>query len=265
MLEVESAPWRQVLPGNVDRARQEETERMAERHGLWREQREQANRLIQDYTSSGNPHHSPTEENNLADQQPGDCENAGPTNPSLFDLLPDLDFDLDIEAAAGSDERTPRVRWTPSDLAQCRVLSIPEPMATLALLGVKRIFTTGRLTNHRGLTLIYTPGRRGAQVIHLPDEAVRALEGRELCRRSIIGCCRIHLVAPTEGLRRDIPAHGLTELEYRLDNYQQGRYALYLEDPQWLAEPVPCTGRGQLWKPDRRAIAAMAGQLLRRL
>ena len=237
---------------------------MAERHGR-REQREQANRPTQDYRSSGNPHHSPTEEDNLADQQTGGCEDAGPTNPSLFDLLPDLDFDIDLEATAASNERTARVGWTASDLAQSRVLSIPEPMATLALLGVKRIFTTGRLTNHRGLTLIYTPGRRAAQVIQLPDEAVRALEGRELYRRSIIGCCRIYLVTPTEGLRRDIPAHGLTELEHRLDNYQQGRYALYLEDPQWLAEPVPCTGRGQLWKPDRRTMAAMASHLLRRL
>ena len=89
----------------------------------------------------------------MADQQPGGCENAGPTNPSLFDLLPDLN----LEAAAASDERTPRVGWTASDLAQSRVLSIPEPMATLALQSVKRIFTTGRFTNHRGLTLIYTP------------------------------------------------------------------------------------------------------------
>ena len=201
----------------------------------------------------------------MADQQPGGCENARPTNPSLFGLIPDLLPYLDPEAAAASDERTPRVGWTASDLARSRVLSIPEPMATLALLGVKRIFTTGRFTNHRGLTLIYTPGRRGTQLIHLPEEAVRALEGRELYRRSIIGCCRIHLVAPTEGLRRDIPDHGLTELEYRLDNYQGGRYALYLEDPQWLAEPVPCTGRGQLWKPDQRTMAALGGQLLRRL
>ncbi len=206
LLEGEGAHWRRVLPSNVKPARQEETERKAERP-------------IHDYRPSGNPHHSPTEENNLADQQPGGCENAGPTNPSLFDLLPDLN----LEAAAGSDERTARVRWTASDLAQSRVLSIAEPMATLALLGVKRIFTTGRFTNHRGPTLIYTPGLRGAQVIHLPHEAVRALEGRELYRRSIIGCCRIHLVAPTEGRRRDIPANGLTELEYRLDNYQQGR------------------------------------------
>ena len=90
---------------------------MAARHGLWREQRDQANRPTQDYRSSGNPHHSPTEENNLAEQQPSGCENAGPTNPSLFDLLPDPDFDLDLEAAAGSYERTPRVRWTASDLA----------------------------------------------------------------------------------------------------------------------------------------------------
>lgn len=252
LLEGEGAHWHRVLPSNVKPARQEETERMAERP-------------IHDYRPSGNPHHSPTEENNLADQQPGGCENAGPTNPSLLGLLPDLDFDLDLKVAAGSDQRTPRVRWTASDLAQSRVLSIPEPMAILALLGVKKIFTTGRFTNHRGLTLIYTPGLRGAQVIHLPDEAVRALEGRELYRRSIIGCCRVHLVAPTEGLRRDIPAHGLTELEHRLDNYQQGRYALYLEEPQWLAEPVPCTGRGQLWKPDRRTMAATAGQLLERL
>ena len=31
----------------------------------------------------------------MAAQLPGGCENAGPTNSSLFDLLPDLDLDLD--------------------------------------------------------------------------------------------------------------------------------------------------------------------------
>ena len=42
------------------------------------------------------------------------------------------------------------------------MLSLPEPLATLVVLGLKRIVTTGRTTRHRGLTLIYTPGLGGA-------------------------------------------------------------------------------------------------------
>ena len=186
-----------------------------------------------------------------AHQQPPQGGEEQPYTPSLFDLHPELT----------PHSETSHAKEIRSELAQARVLSMPEPLASLALLGIKRIFTTGRFRTHRGITLIYTPGPARAHLMHLPKEAANALEGREMHRKAIIGYCRIHLVSPTEALRQDVPAHGLTDLERALDNYKRDRYAIYLEEPHWLKEPVPCNGRGQLWKPDQRTIAAVASQL----
>lgn len=143
-----------------------------------------------------------------------------------------------------------------------RVLSVPEPLATMILLGIKKIYVTGRWTTHRGFTLIYSPGLGRLPVENLPSEALKQIEGREMHRKSVIGHVRITLAAPTEGLNPAFVHHGLTPMERDLDNFdRKGSYALYLAEPAWLARPVPTTGRGQLWKPDQRTLAQVMGQL----
>ena len=186
--------------------------------------------------------------------QTSDNRQFPPHNPSLFDLRPDLAPRSKDAADDNPSDQTAPTSALQNQLAQARVLSVPEPLASLILLGVKRILTTGRFIRHRGITLIYTPGPvgvGGAYMMNLPNEAAQALAGRQMGRKAIIGYCRIQLVTATEALRRDTPAHGLTDLERALDNYRPGRYAAYLEDPHWLTEPVYSKGRGQLWQPDQ--------------
>ena len=149
----------------------------------------------------------------------------------------------------------------PADPHRYRVLSVPEPLATLILLGVKRIYTTGRFTNHRGPTLIYTPGPRRRPVEGLPREATRAIEGREMHRQAILGTVELQVAAPTEGLNPGLKHHLLTPLELALDDFSHGRYALYLDNPRWLNEPVRATARGQLGRPDPRTLARVMRQL----
>ena len=80
-------------------------------------------------------------------------------------------------------------------------------------------------------------------------------------RQSIIGWCYLRIIAPTEALRRDIEAHGLTDLELALDNFRPGRHAIYLKDPHWLALPVQCRGKGHFGKPDDVVLELVKRQM----
>ena len=148
------------------------------------------------------------------------------------------------------------------DSEPVRILSVPEPLATLILLGIKKIYTTGRYTRHTGPTLIYTPGLGRLPVEKIPSEALRSIEGREMHRQAIIGHVRLKLVAPTEGLNPRFEHHGLTPLELALDDFSPDRYALYLNEPRWLDEPIRISPRGQLAKADHHTLKSVGNQLI---
>ena len=153
-----------------------------------------------------------------------------------------------------------QARQVPSNAGPARVLSVPEPLATLILLAIKRIYTTGRYTTHQGTTLIFTPGLGRLPVQRIPPEALQAIEGREMHRQAVIGQVNLKVAAPTEGLNPKFAHHGLTPLELALDDFSPDRYALYLEDPAWLEKPIPATGRGQLWRAGPELLTLLEAQ-----
>jgi len=178
-------------------------------------------------------------------QKPSEAE--GPSQPRLLE-----------EPKQDTAER----KTTPSEQNRTvRILNVPEPLATLILLGIKKIYTTGRYTKHEGPTLIYTSGLGRLPVERIPSEVLRAIEGREMHRQAIIGHVRLKLVAPTEGLNPRFEHHGLTATELALDDFSADRYALYLQEPRWLDEPIRITPRGQLAKADPPTLRAIGSQL----
>ena len=158
-----------------------------------------------------------------------------------------------------STETEPETRRPNPD--KVRVLSVPEPLATLIMLGIKGIYTTPRFTRHRGMTLLFTPGLGQLPIKRIPAEALSAIEGRQMHRQAIIGHIELTSAAPTEGLNPRFPHHHLTRLELQLDDFGPERYALYLQEPHWLTEAVPTSGRGQLWKPNQQTLTQVMRNL----
>ena len=170
-----------------------------------------------------------------------------PTQPRLLE-----------EPEQEKPEKDPAPSW---NSATVRILSVPEPLATLILLGVKKIYTTGRYTRHTGPTLIYTPGLGRLPVERIPSEALRAIEGREMHRQAVFGHVTLKVAAPTEGLNPRFEHHRLTPIELALDDFSADRYALYLQEPHWLNEPLRTSPRGQLARADQHTLDAVARQL----
>lgn len=150
-----------------------------------------------------------------------------------------------------------------------KALSLTQPWATLIAVGAKRIETRSWGTNFHGQIAIHAAkglgpvgGKRGlADQCTEPAfaEALRcagyALSGdvsyvgdKPLPLGAIVALAVLDRVSRIDmRLRAQVIVQTVTPLEIEFGNYDNGRYAWFLENILQLNEPVPCQGALGLW------------------
>lgn len=139
-----------------------------------------------------------------------------------------------------------------------KCLTIQEPWASAVYLGHKEIETRSWPTKYRGPLLIHA----GASRDNLPYKrdgfpgpfsnnwggklAMDAMN-LPLDYEFPLGCiiCKVELYdcKPTEEIRNHQLTLGISPVEIKLGNYENGRYGFMLRDVHWLKEPIPFKGQ----------------------
>jgi activating signal cointegrator 1 len=136
-----------------------------------------------------------------------------------------------------------------------KVLTLTEPWATLVIMGIKKCETRSWMTPYRGPLLIHAA--KG-----YPDYAKDTTAYAKLCgwlpsdydpdtvRGKILGQVELEGCLSTSDRLGKILAwvDALTETEYALGNFAEGRYAWFLKCPQKWDHPVPARGALGLWE-----------------
>lgn len=159
--------------------------------------------------------------------------------------------------------------------AGMKALSFTPPWGTLIALEEKRIETRTWYTNYRGLFAIHASGSfpKWARELCGQEPFYQALTRHgitlldQLPRGCIIGVARIAqvggIVHGRDG-KRFVRASGWTEVtgnELEFGNYDNGRYALVIDNVLLLPEPVPCKGALNFWALPADVEARIKAQL----
>lgn len=164
-------------------------------------------------------------------------------------------------------KRTERIDEAPA-------LSIWQPWAHAIVAGLKRLETRSRATNHRGLILIHASKRWTSkeQAFHREssltvssllgaDHAAAVAYGRTPplgCIVAVADLVRVsHAVDFIAGWRRP----GDEYIERLFGDFTAGRSAWHLANVVALADPVPCSGKQGIWRPDAATVDAVREQI----
>ena len=147
-----------------------------------------------------------------------------------------------------------------------KALTLWQPWASLVAFGEKKIETRCWSTKYRGELAIHAAQK---EVTILGQSRNRQEFHREMCRLTAkwewgdgywpgvphyqsMGCvlCIVKLVdvLPCEHVRDD-----LSEQELIFGNYEDGRYAWFLEMVEKFEKPIPAKGNRRLWEWNRDA------------
>jgi hypothetical protein len=148
-----------------------------------------------------------------------------------------------------------------------KALTLWQPWASLVALGEKQIETRCWDTKYRGELAIHASANlppaylgRSRFAPEFTDEVADALNCRrdsvdsaikQLPRASVL--CIVKVLgteAITEGLR-----HVLCQRELIFGNYEDGRYAWFLELVEKFEEPIPAKGNRMLWNWNAQVAA----------
>lgn len=135
-----------------------------------------------------------------------------------------------------------------------RTLSLWQPWASLVALGYKQVETRHWLTQWVGPLAIHAAKYQGAEVRQAFEQFSPLLsrhgyhELKALPFGYVVATTHLDRVIKTEEARQF-----LSDLEQRLGNYSDGRFAWFLSDIKRLPEPVPCKGHQGLffWEPPK--------------
>lgn len=140
-----------------------------------------------------------------------------------------------------------------------KALSLWQPWASLVAVGEKRVETREWATKYRGLLAIHATAKipprwlgasresetfrtEFADVFSVPLNG--ALEGmRNLPRASVLCIVRLADIQQTDHVREI-----LCERERVFGNYDDGRYAWFLEMVERFDTPIPAKGNRMLWE-----------------
>jgi hypothetical protein len=144
-----------------------------------------------------------------------------------------------------------------------KTLTLWNPWAALVAMGVKAVETRSWATKYRGPLAIHSAARippewLGAsrhsrdfqaelrEVFHEPSQAVMEYKVHALPRGCVL--CIVNLVAIQE---TDKVFDDLTPRERIFGNYEDGRYAWFLELVEKFDVPIPAKGNRMLWNWER--------------
>lgn len=130
-----------------------------------------------------------------------------------------------------------------------KVLSMTQPWATFAVMGLKDHETRGRSTSYRGPLLIHATKTPDLHFLHSPTGLAYALpdfwpSGEGIPLGAIIGACTLDNCIPTPPLPPN-----LSRTDYDFGDWSPGRYAWRLTNMVEFKDPIPCRGSVILWTP----------------
>jgi hypothetical protein len=128
-----------------------------------------------------------------------------------------------------------------------KVLTIKQPYAQLAVMGVKRIETRPMRTNYRGVLYIHASQDFHKGLMRLVSaypfrEYIKKM-AHELPTGAIIGSVRlIDCVLIDDTFKASVNEH-----ERAFGDYTNGRFAWLLEDAKLFDKPIPAKGQLGIW------------------
>lgn len=138
----------------------------------------------------------------------------------------------------------------PENVLKC--LSLTQPYATLAILGLKKTETRSWRTSYRGILGIHAAKGfpKWAREICTQEPFYRTLRGaglatHDLPRGALLGTVQLVDCVPVEYVRPTISAD-----EYVFGDYSAHRFAWRFEDVRMFPEPIPVRGSLGLWNFD---------------
>jgi hypothetical protein len=151
-----------------------------------------------------------------------------------------------------------------------KAISLWQPWASLVAMGEKKIETRIWKTKYRGPIAIHaTAGKpkflgRSAETQSFRDELADVLNCRRDCderggmhldsRLSALPSAAVLCIVRLVDIEETQMVRGiLDQRELRFGNYEDGRYAWFLEMVEVFDEPIPAKGNRLLWNWDGRA------------
>jgi activating signal cointegrator 1 len=154
-----------------------------------------------------------------------------------------------------------------------KCLTLPQPWATLVMIGAKILETRPRSTTHRGILGIHASKRftREQQMLLVQEPYRSVLLAAEyspvkpLPLGAIIGTVELVNVIATKRiwcehglLRNGLPADAyvISQQEWKFGDFSPGRFAWKLASPASYAMPIPVQGAPGLWEWDETTATA---------
>jgi activating signal cointegrator 1 len=135
-----------------------------------------------------------------------------------------------------------------------KALSLLQPWAGLAVLGIKEFETRSRNTHHRGLFAVHSSARMTKEGKELLTWLTENMEGFQPGSRKYIICTSMGVVLGhvelVETYSTDIEyvkRQHINNREMRFGNYSPGRYFYKLKDPLLYAKFYPVKGMLGFW------------------
>ncbi len=145
-----------------------------------------------------------------------------------------------------------------------KAISLLQPWASLAVMGIKRYETRIWNTDHRGPLLIHASQRWDRKLLkiaqstpfrHFIDHPDALPRGR------IIGQVEVVRTLKTAQWLRDFPGYADSD-EFYFGDYDPGRWAWELRNAVQFAEPIPTKGALSLWRPTPDVLALVQEQVM---
>lgn len=131
-----------------------------------------------------------------------------------------------------------------------KVLSLLQPWATLVVTGAKKLETRSWQTSYRGGLLIHASlGKKGKILASEPPFKKYIQHFDQLPFGAIIGSIELEDVVRVENLFLSDHVLALLTLEEKaFGDYEPGRYAWILTEPEKFEHPIPVKGTLGLWE-----------------
>jgi len=131
-----------------------------------------------------------------------------------------------------------------------KVLSLLQPWASLAVMGIKRWETRSWTTAYRGALLIHAgKSRKGAEVARAPSLSKHIPPFSELPFGCIVGQVWLSGIAPLEALQSgSVQLENMTLEQRAFGPYENGRWCWIFSDPIAFSKPLPIRGTLGLWE-----------------
>lgn len=168
--------------------------------------------------------------------------------PTVFSLV-----EMALEQASNAESSRAALREGlkfATLIMMAKVLSLLQPWATLAVMGLKTIETRSWGTIYRGPLLIHAGLRRSGKAVwaesellqqHVPDFGALAFG-------AIVGEVQLRDVMRLGAMNMGVAAFEQQSLEEHAFSAAPARFAWIFSDAQLFEEPIPATGRLGLWE-----------------